>query len=248
MLLWPASFEAQTLESYGFNKVFTPYNQMMLICLYQGLFKYFEINPKTVLTWKRKGILIQEIKKIFEEIPPQNRGHSTLHSFLNIKTLTKVMDDLRLKLVTRAWRRIGGRPLPHWTSLTSRRRLDPSINGIVLIYANSCYHIFIQAHLVIVWLSNFCTTLTRRNATTDFPPYGRVLPGLWIFFSRPTLQFKEYKSGEVRFISRRYSMRLMNKSVWNLNAQGYYNTSSFTMSLLRFFMLLENHVFFLIVF
>ena len=43
-------------------------------------------------------------------------------------------------------------------------------------------------------------------------------------------------------------MRLMNKSVWNLKAQGYYNTSSFTMSLLRFFMLLENHVFFLIVF
>ena len=85
----------------------------MLIVLYQGLFKYFEINPKTVLTWKRKGILIQEIKKVFEEIPPQNRGHSTFHSCLNIKTLTKVMDDFRLKLVTRAWLRVGGRPLPH---------------------------------------------------------------------------------------------------------------------------------------
>ena len=101
------------LKTMGFNKVFTPYNQMMLLGLYHGLFKYFEINPKTFLTWKRKGILIQEIKKIFEEIPPQNRGHITLHSFLNIKTLTKVMDDFRLKLVTRAWRRIGGRPLPH---------------------------------------------------------------------------------------------------------------------------------------
>ena len=82
------SFEAQTLESYGFNKVFTPYNQMMLLGLYHGLFKYFEINPKTFLTWKRKDILIQEIQKVFEEIPPQNRGHSTLHGFLNIKTFS----------------------------------------------------------------------------------------------------------------------------------------------------------------
>ena len=46
----------------------------MLIVLYQGLFKNFKINPKTVLTWERKGIIIQEIQKVFEEIPPQNRG------------------------------------------------------------------------------------------------------------------------------------------------------------------------------
>ena len=192
------------------------------------------------------------MKKKFEEIPPQNRGNSTLHSFLNIKTLTKVMDDLRLKLVTRAWRRIGGRPFLHWTTLTSRRRLGPSVNGIVvLIYANSCYQVFIQAHLVIVWLNYFCTTLTRRNATTDCPPSLCVeeFYQAYGFFSLVQL----FSSKNINLVKFDLYLADIQCASWTnqfgtSNAQGYYNTSSFTMSLLRFFMLLENHVFFLIVF
>ena len=47
---------------------------------YQGFFNYFEINPKTVLTWKREGIPIQEIHRKIED--------STIHDFLNIKTFS----------------------------------------------------------------------------------------------------------------------------------------------------------------
>ena len=113
--------DEQTLEDYGFNRAFTPANQRMLLGLYQGLFKYFGINPKTVLTWKRDGILIQEIKKVFEEIPPQNRGqyypwfleHQDLLDPSLKEPSTKVMEDFHLEIVTRAWRHIGGRPLPN---------------------------------------------------------------------------------------------------------------------------------------
>src|SRR5882762_2321714 len=65
--------DERTLEDYGFNRAFIPSNQTMLLGLYQGLF-YSGINPKTVLTWKREGILIQEIKKVFERNPPHKRG------------------------------------------------------------------------------------------------------------------------------------------------------------------------------
>ena len=93
----------------------------MLLGLYHGLFKYFEIHPKTVLTWKREGILIQEKKEVFEEIPPRNRGQY-YPWFLEYQDLldpsqepsTKVTDDFlnRLESVARAWRYIGGvRPL-----------------------------------------------------------------------------------------------------------------------------------------
>jgi hypothetical protein len=56
--------DKQTAEGYGFNRSSTPSNQMLLLGLHQGLFQFFELNPKTVLTWKREGILIQEIKKV----------------------------------------------------------------------------------------------------------------------------------------------------------------------------------------
>ena len=42
--------DKQTLEDYGLNKAYTPFNQMMLMGLYVGLFKYLEINPETVHT------------------------------------------------------------------------------------------------------------------------------------------------------------------------------------------------------
>jgi hypothetical protein len=115
--------DKQTLEDYGFNRAYTPFNQMMLVGLYEGLFKCFEINPETVLTWKREGILIQEIKKVFERIPPQDRGQYypwfLEHQDLldpSLEPSTKVMEDFRTEAVMRAWRYIGGRPLPNSTA------------------------------------------------------------------------------------------------------------------------------------
>ena len=46
----------QTLEDYGFNRAVTPFNQTMLLGLYQGLFNYFSLKPKTVLTWRRRRL------------------------------------------------------------------------------------------------------------------------------------------------------------------------------------------------
>ena len=116
--------DKQTLEDFGFNRAITPSDETMLFGLYQGLFRFFEINPKTVHTWKRKGILIQEIKKVFEEIPPQNRGQYypwfLEHQYFldpSLEPSTNALEDFTLELVMRAWRHIGGRPLPNGTAL-----------------------------------------------------------------------------------------------------------------------------------
>ena len=55
-----------------FNKACTPFNQMMLLGLYQGSFKCSEITPEMVHTWRREG-LFREIKRVFEVIPSQCR-------------------------------------------------------------------------------------------------------------------------------------------------------------------------------
>ena len=112
--------DKQTLEDYGFNKAYTSFNQMMLLGLYQGLFKY---NPETVLTWKQEGILIQEIKKVFERFPAQNRGQYypwflEHQDFLDpsLEPSTVVMEDPLIEAVMRAWRHIGGRSFPNSTA------------------------------------------------------------------------------------------------------------------------------------
>ena len=76
-----------------------------------------------VLAWKREGILIQEIKKVFEEIPPQARGQYypwflEHQDFLDpsLEPSTKLIEDFCLELVMRAWQYIGGRPLPNNTT------------------------------------------------------------------------------------------------------------------------------------
>ena len=112
----------QTLEDFGFRKAVLPSNQSMLLGLYQGLFYSDDINPKTVLTWKREGILIQEIKKVFERIPPQFRGQYypwfLEHQYLldPSQDSTKVEENIGLEAVMRAWRHIGGRLLHNSTA------------------------------------------------------------------------------------------------------------------------------------
>ena len=162
--------DEQTLKDYGFNKACTPFNQTMLMGLYQGLFKYFEINPKTVLTWKREGILIQEIKKVFEGIPSQNRGqyypwflkHQDLLDPSSLEPSKKVVEDFALEAVTRAWRHIGGRPLPNSTALndisiekaTWSEHKQECFNLCTLVLSNTHPNPSFR-----IWLSfGFCTT------------------------------------------------------------------------------------------
>ena len=161
----------------------------MLLGLYHGLFKYFEIHPKTVLTWKREGILIQEKKEVFEEIPPRNRGQY-YPWFLEYQDLldpsqepsTKVTDDFlnRLESVARAWRYIGGvRPLLINTPLnvidiekaTWPQRKQNCFDLCELMLSD--LH---PSPRLYIWLSfgsmTFAQPETRRNATRDCPPYA----------------------------------------------------------------------------
>ena len=161
--------DEQTLEDYGFNRAYTPFNKTMLMGLYQGLFGYFEINPKMVLTWKREGILIQEIKKVFERNPPQNRGqyypwfleHQDLLDPLQEPSI-KVMEDFHLEAAMRAWQHIGGRPLLNGTALedinfekaTWPERKRDCFDLCVLVLSGSHPNPSLR-----IWLSfGFCTT------------------------------------------------------------------------------------------
>jgi hypothetical protein len=118
--------DKQTLEDYGFNRAFTPANQSMLLGLYQGLFTCYEIPPKAVHTWRRDGILIQEIRRVYEEVPSQFGGGSYYPWFLehqdlldpSLKSSTKVAEDFILEATMRAWRHIGGRPLSNGTAVS----------------------------------------------------------------------------------------------------------------------------------
>ena len=230
--------DKQTLEDYGFNKAFTPYNQTMLMGLYQGLFKYLEINPKTVLSWKRKGILIQEIKKVFEEIPPQNRG-GYYPWFLEHQDLldpshepsTKVIDDFRLESVTRAWRHIGGRPLPISTALndikiekaTWPRRKRDCFDLCELVLSD-----FHPSPSLCIWLSfGFCTTrnqydemqlgIAYRTLVTScsFEEFYQAYDSCSLvqLFSSKNINLEKFSLHLADFLA---NAPLMNKSVWNL--------------------------------
>jgi hypothetical protein len=97
----------------------------MLLGLYQGLFKYFDIKPGEVHRWKRDGILIQEIKRVFEQNPPSNRGlyypwfleHQDLLD-PSVESSTKAGEDFAREAVTRAWRHMGGRQLSNDTIMS----------------------------------------------------------------------------------------------------------------------------------
>lgn len=64
----------QTLQDYGFHRASTHENQTMLLGLYQGLTKYLSVEANALNRWRKKGILVQQIKKHFDEIPVKSRG------------------------------------------------------------------------------------------------------------------------------------------------------------------------------
>lgn len=76
----------QTLVDYGFTRVKRNHEQIKLYGLYAGLIKYIPmvmslprgdgtyLNPKKIHQWRVKGVLVAEIKKAFEALPPSSRG------------------------------------------------------------------------------------------------------------------------------------------------------------------------------
>ena len=49
-------------------------NRTKLLGLYQGLIKYNEVELKVMHQWWVKGILVEEIKAVYEKIPEQACG------------------------------------------------------------------------------------------------------------------------------------------------------------------------------
>ncbi|KAH6883759.1 hypothetical protein BKA70DRAFT_1341422 [Coprinopsis sp. MPI-PUGE-AT-0042] len=70
--------DGRTLEDWGFRRAEACPEPVpgpnYIFGLYVGLVKYCNIEPKTLDQWRRKGILLQEIKKVYEPIPENRRG------------------------------------------------------------------------------------------------------------------------------------------------------------------------------
>lgn len=70
--------DQQTIDDWGFDRACFSEDgdrgPFMLFGLYAGLIKYLDLPAKTVDQWRRKGVLLQEIKKTYEQIPAGSRG------------------------------------------------------------------------------------------------------------------------------------------------------------------------------
>lgn len=66
--------DTQTCEDYGFTKAFTVDNRVNLFGLYIGLIERMGISAKTVHKWRVSGMLIQEIKAAYNQLPEGRRG------------------------------------------------------------------------------------------------------------------------------------------------------------------------------
>ncbi|KAH6909637.1 tRNA synthetases class I-domain-containing protein [Coprinopsis sp. MPI-PUGE-AT-0042] len=72
--------DGRTLEDWGFRPAEACPERVpgpgpnCLFGLYVGLVNYCNIEPKMLDQWRRKGILLQEIKKVYEPIPEERRG------------------------------------------------------------------------------------------------------------------------------------------------------------------------------
>ncbi|KIM24215.1 hypothetical protein M408DRAFT_331864 [Serendipita vermifera MAFF 305830] len=66
--------DEETCEDYGFTRAHSFPNQTKLFGLYIALLKFHEVEPIALHRWRKQGILIQEIKKFFENLTPLTRG------------------------------------------------------------------------------------------------------------------------------------------------------------------------------
>jgi len=232
--------DKQTLEDYGFNRAVTPFNRTMLLGLYQGLFKVFDLKPKTIFTWKREGILVQEIKKVFEEIPPQNRGQyypwflenqDLLDPSLGPSKASKVLEDFCLELVMRAWRYIGGRPLPNSTAINDINIEKATWSDNKSDCFDLCSLVLSDSHpdpSLRIWLSfGFCTTQNQYYEMQLGIAYRTLVMkcsfeefyqaydscSLVQFFSSKNINLEQFG---VHLADLLANSPRMNKSVWNL--------------------------------
>ena len=230
--------DKQTLEDYGFNRVYTPKNQSMLFGLYQGIFIYFDIHPKMVHTWRRDGILIQEIKKVFEEIPSQSRGgyypwfleHQDLLD-PSLEPYTKLAEDFALEATMRAWEHIGGRPLSNDTRL-----IDVHIERATWpVLRQDCFNLYVltlsDSHPsppFRIWLTfGFCTTNDQYNemqlgiayrtlhTRCSFEEFYQAYESCSLIhlFSSKNIDLEQFGSRLAGFLA---DAPHMNKSVWDL--------------------------------
>jgi hypothetical protein len=92
----------------------------MLLGLYQGIFVYMKIEPRDVHRWRKQGILTQEIRRLYEEIPPVNRGLYYPWFLQNQHLLDpswRPSEDPGLVLMRQTWAFIGADPTVtsgHW--------------------------------------------------------------------------------------------------------------------------------------
>ena len=227
----------QTLEDYGFHRAAWPSNQTMLLGLYRGLFIYFQINPKSVLTWKREGILIQEIKKVFEGSTSLDRGQYypwfLEHQYLLDPSVdsTKVKEVIRLEAAMRAWRHIGGRPLHSstaWNDIILEKATWPEHKQDCF---DLCTMLLSKAHpnpSLRSWLSfGFCTTQNQYYEKRLGVAYSMLVVNcsfeefyqaydscsLIQLFSSKNISLEPFGSHLADFLA---NSPHMNKSVWDL--------------------------------
>ena len=210
-----------------------------------SLFKFFpyftdEINPETVLTWKQEGILIQEIKKVFERFPAQNRGQyhpwflehqDFLDPSLEPSTVVMDSEDPLIEAVMRAWRHIGGRSFPNSTA-----RIDINIEKATWPkHKQDCFDLCV---LVLsdsrpdpsfrIWLSfGFCTARHKYYEMQLGIAYGMLVKrcsfgefyqayvscSLVQLFGSKNINLAQFGLHLADFLA---SAPHMNKSVWHL--------------------------------
>jgi len=96
-----------------------------LLGLYVALFVQQEIEPKDVHRWRTRGILVQEIKNVFEQLQSKNRPECYSWFLDNqhfVDPSLKTIQDPAVAAMKRTWETIGGDPSVssgHWDVILS---------------------------------------------------------------------------------------------------------------------------------
>ena len=183
--------------------------------LYHGLFKKLWNNLKNSSnTWRWE--VIQETLRWFHHKIEDGTYYTWFleyQDFLDPSlALGSSIKDFRVRLLMRTWRYIDGWPLPIDTAFN-----DINIEKATwLEYKRDCFNLCelvlsdvrrdIVSCVVIVWLlhNQYREMQLGIAYRTLFMKCLFVLSRLWFLFSRPILQFQEYKSGVVHLASWRF--------------------------------------------
>jgi len=175
---------------------------------------------------------------VFEEIPPQSRGQYypwflEHQDFLDpsLEPSTKVAEDFRLELVMRAWRHVGGRPLPNSTALNDINIEKATWSEHKRDCFDLCSLLLSDLHPCpsqSIWLSfGFCTTrnqyfemqlgITYRTLVMrcSFEEFYHAYDScsLLQLFSSKNINLEQFGLQLADFLA---NGPRMNKSVWNL--------------------------------